>query len=340
MPISFRPSGSLRWLLEKLPKIKNWDLIGAIAAEERANTVAIELKTQNLLRRASMIRVKDEDSEFFQNCEIACNKNNTILHKKLNNLLFVNDLKLLDDVEILQPLFDSLKPNLSSNVILDISALPKRVFFFALKQLFNNNSIKNIVVTYTVPERYGKPLSKNALGWMPLPSFGTESSIHTDCMLVIGVGYDHLNLLDLIKDRSPNPVRLLLPFPSKPPGSISNWEFVRVLREQVEFKPQDIRRVHPISTSLAFDQIRGQCLGHERKEVLLAPYGPKPISLAMALFALERERASLPVTVAYTQPLAYSDKYSEGVEKSHDGTNLVHAYCIKLNGTILYNLSD
>ena len=172
---------------------------------------------------------------------------------------------------------------------------------------------------------------------MPLPSFGSEDSTSTNPMLVISVGYHHLKLLELIGDRRPKPVRLLMPFPSMPPGFSQNWDFVRYIHEQgVEFHPRDIRRVDPFGLSIAFDHLCAQCVGHEG-ELILAPFGPKPISLAMALYALAREDSGLPVTVGYTQPIAYSSEYSHGVKRDVDGKAIIHTYCVKLAGELLYS---
>ncbi len=68
--------------------------------------------------------------------------------------------------------------------------------------------------------------------------------------------------------------------------------------------------------------------------VVLAPYGPKPLSLAMCLFAL-----SVPVehrpAVVYTQPQVYAPKYSTGIG-TVNGRPDVRGYAVTWAGHRLY----
>jgi len=333
---SYRPSGPLRWVIERLPSRTKWDLVGALAAEERANSVAFELASVHRLGSARFLRIADEPSEFTAPTRQACDRNLKILTESLSEEPSVLDMELFSDIDELENLFDKLDELIGENVVLDITSLPKRFFFYLVRRLRSDVSVKNLLVTYTLPVGYGKKMHKNPGGWTPLPSYGSEDSTSDKPMLVIAVGYHHLKLFELIRDRTPKPVRLLMPFPSMPPGFAQNWEFVRYIQDQgVEFAPRDIRRVDPFSLSLAFDHLRAQCNGHET-ELILAPFGPKPISLAMALYALAREEVGLPVTVGYTQPMAYSHEYSHGVRRERDSKPLVHTYCVKLDGNLLY----
>ena len=335
---SYRPSGPLRWVIERLPSRHKWDFIGAIAAEDRANSVALELDSMRKLGKSQFLRIADEPSEFEARTRKACDDNLAVLTKLLSEEPCVCDTELFSDIDELEELFVEVQKLIGGDVVLDITSLPKRFFFHLVRRLRSSTSVRNLLVTYTLPQGYGKKIHKNPGGWMPLPGFGSEDSSSGMPMLVIAVGYHYLKLLELIRDQTPQPVRLLMPFPSMPPGFAQNWEFVRYIREQgVEFAPRDIRRVDPFSLSLAFDHILAQCAGHET-ELILAPFGPKPISLAMALYALAREEAGLPVTVGYTQPMAYSPDYSHGVRRGHDGKPVVHTYCVKLDGNLLFEL--
>jgi len=331
----YRPAGPLNWIIDHLPNHSDWDLIGAISAEPRANEVVRLLFNRGKLHNSCFIDIEDQSSEF----QIATQDARKLHRNELQNLFGQSPnaipMELFSEIDDLDDMFAKIDSNIGDRVMLDITSLPKRFFFYLVRKLRAAGTVKNLIVTYTVPRSYGKTLHKNPGGWMPLPGFGSEVSSSKQPMLVIAVGYHHLKLLDLIRERTPKPIRLLMPFPSMPPGFSQNWEFIRYIHEQVEFSSQDIRRVDPFSVSLAFEHLRAQCSAHVG-ELLLAPFGPKPISLAMALYALAREDFGLPVSVGYTQPRAYSDLYSQGVQRGHDGKPIIHAYCVKLNGDLFY----
>jgi len=82
-------------------------------------------------------------------------------------------------------------------------------------------------------------------------------------------------------------------------------------------------RVHALDTSDAFDRIC-DITDNGKYTSVLAPYGPKPISLAIALFAIETG-----APVYYTQPNYYSPDYSTGIKETY-------AYWIKKDGINLY----
>ena len=73
----------------------------------------------------------------------------------------------------------------------------------------------------------------------------------------------------------------------------------------------------------AYDYIMHET-SNGQKGVIFAPYGPKPISLAMCIYASKHNSA-----VYYTQPHHYNPNYSSGIKNTF-------GYCIILNSTILY----
>ena len=77
--------------------------------------------------------------------------------------------------------------------------------------------------------------------------------------------------------------------------------------------------------------------GH--RHAVLAPFGPKPLSLAMCMYGIDCRRRKWPVEIGYTQPTAYSDEYSTGVAL-RDGEPVIHAYCLKLDGRNLYEVPN
>lgn len=326
-------------MLDQLPSINSWEVIGCLGAEERSTVVSLELADVGKLGDCHLLRIHDVPTVFAPKVEREVRKRERELRVALGSRFQILDQQLLSDLPELEPMGDNLESKAAENVILDISCLPKRFFFYLLRRLVESPRVQTLVVTVTIPNKYGNELSKNAGRWEFLPSFGREKSGEARPMLIIGVGYQHLNLLDVAEEGDPGPVRLLFPFPSKPPGAIRNWEFVRNIERQKKFglKPGDVIRVHPQATSLAFDILAGQCAGHA-DEVWLAPFGPKSISLAMALFALAREASGRSVSIGYNQPPAYSASYSSGVECDQNRRPVVHSYCVKLNGQNWYIL--
>ena len=84
--------------------------------------------------------------------------------------------------------------------------------------------------------------------------------------------------------------------------------------------------------SLAFDRIISLAQGTSNVPAF-APFGPKPISAAMCLYAFQKGCA-----VYYPQPLIYHPNYSVGIGKQN-GKDAVNAYWIKHDGEFLYSLS-
>jgi len=162
----------------------------------------------------------------------------------------------------------------------------------------------------------------------------------SDAKLIISVGYQPLRLhefLDAARFQISN-IKLLLPFPSIPPGFISNWTFIlQIRRELPELGQEAIVRVHTHTLPLVFDQIVALTENGRSPIVVLAPFGPKSVSLAMCLYGASRRSNSLSVEIGYTQPRVYGDQYSVGVAKQ-DGVPLVHTYCLKLSGRNIYQI--
>jgi hypothetical protein len=64
----------------------------------------------------------------------------------------------------------------------------------------------------------------------------------------------------------------------------------------------------------------------------LAPFGPKPMSLAMCIYAALTE-----AQVFYTQPSSYRPDYSVGISQV-GGEPEIYAYWIRMSGTTTYTL--
>jgi hypothetical protein len=155
------------------------------------------------------------------------------------------------------------------------------------------------------------------------------SSEHRDVktdLAIIGVGFVPLGLPDLLIGQYQNAeVKLLFPHPPGPPNYQRNWEFVRkIVDSYPRLSLNDMQRVHALDMSDAFDKIC-QITNKGAYKSILAPYGPKPVSLAMALYAIEEGSP-----VYYTQPSYYAADYSSGIKETY-------AYWIVKTGTRLYS---
>jgi hypothetical protein len=341
----FRPWGPLRWVLQRLPA-QRWSLVGTLGAEDRALGVAAELLSLNRLCDCFMLRVVDADipeNRFYTKIERRINRAAASLVQSTRSgghaAPAITRLPLLCDEEKIIEFAQHVASNCSPDIVLDVSTMPKRFFFPLLTVLQEARRLQNIVVTYTVPEQYGEVLAEDPEPWRPLPMYGSVVTDPRTARIIVGVGYQPLQLhtiLDGVRFHSLN-VKLLLPFPSIPPGFMRNWAFVRhATRDLQELGGEAIVRVHTHNTSLAFDHLSALAAEPDLA-IVLAPFGPKPISLAMCLYGAARRSAGQPIQIGYTQPRIYSDSYSTGIA-SRDGIPVVHAYCVRLSGNTLYQL--
>ena len=126
---------------------------------------------------------------------------------------------------------------------------------------------------------------------------------------------------------------LLFPFPTPPDRIRKNWQFAKDLFPN---PPSELRFQHVDGLNVpdVFDVLSDIGSSGER-QVTLAPYGPKPISLAMALYASRYDTGTNATAVYYTQPTAYNPDYSSGLKRI-GGKLGIHCYAIKRLGQVLY----
>jgi hypothetical protein len=226
--------------------------------------------------------------------------------------------------------------NVAANVLVDISSMPKKVFFFLIKRLLASTT-QNIVVTYSEPEKYSEePLAENPQLWAALPGFAGPRRVPSERNLIVSLGYEPLGLPDLVLsgEFSSAQIALLFPFPSSPERVAKNWKFARDLFPNIESSSIQIKRVDGVNVPEVFDAI-GALTDFGERFAILAPFGPKPISLAMALYASKVYGGSEHCSVHYTQPTVYNPNYSSGV-KMQGGVPLINAYAVRINGQNLY----
>jgi len=322
---NFRPSGELSWILSKLP-ITTWDFLGSLSFEDRCLGALKILSHNKALNNVLCFKILDrpsKDSKVIQSKINDCIANFLSLNRSEKE---IKQFGLLDPAGKFIDAVDTFVKSSSGNIILDISTFPKRFFFPILKVLLQKE-LTNLLITYTNPERYCKEdLSSNPDTWSNLPLFGKSEFPEPQLQLaIVGVGFMPFGLPRLLEGKySKTPVKFLFPFPPGPPNFQRTWEFMRQIELSFNLKDTDrIIKLDSNNLSDAYDYINHEC-DYGDKEVIFAPYGPKPISLAMCLYASKHNSS-----VFYTQPHHYNPYYSTGIKSTF-------CYCITLNSELLF----
>lgn len=328
----FRPAGSLEWSLA-CSKARRWHFIGSINSEKRSSETAKALHRLGLMEDHRILRVRWPDSPYSEEGERMTSENIQAYRD------FCGEPKLLErDLLATVPDFitDARQGNTES-VILDITSMPKRFFFLYLKCLIQDPNVKNLLVTYTGGKYGHGALSGNHEDWDVLPTFrgstrATESSARS--RLAVNVGFMPDGLEEHLRgDDSEQDLFLILPFPAKVSSIRRVWKSAMEIHNQWHGESSSIhlRRVAPDDISGAFDLICGIANG---RPLSLAPFGPKPISAAMCIYA-----ALTDSPVYYAQPKWYSPQYTTSVDDNDEGRPKISAHWIKHSGNLLYSNS-
>jgi hypothetical protein len=322
---NFRPSGDLSWILKKLP-IDKWDVIGCLSFEDRCLGTLADLQAQSKVANALYYKIIDPPSKDSTEIERKLEVNMTKFLGLGRSNNEVKEYGLLEPVgKVIDDVINMVTRS-AGNIILDISTFPKR-FFFPILKILLQQELTNLLIAYTNPKSYCKEdLSGNPDTWSNLPLFGNVAHPEpTLDLAIVGVGFMPFGLPRLLEGKySAIPVKFLFPFPPGPPNYQRTWEFMRKIELSFNLKETDkIIKLDSNNLSDAYDYINYECANGE-KNVIFAPYGPKPISLAMCLYASKHNSP-----VFYTQPHHYNPHYSSGIKNTY-------CYCIKLNSKLLY----
>jgi len=320
--INYRPWGEFRWLMSRLTNEK-YSFYGCLSTEHRCLGTFRTLVNKDNLDVHKFIRIIDPiDSE-----EHLANRNR--VYNEYVNLVdesFILEQELLAPIGLIYSDILEFIDTTNGYLILDITSFPKRFFFPLIKIIIRSDKITNLIVTYSTPEKYSdSDLSESPMDWNHIPMFNTDDPDIKFKTALVGLGFMPLGLSSLLKDKfSDLELRLMFPFPPGAPFFQRTWKFIEDMQvtPKVDFK--NIMRVDALNVSETFDMIRS--LSFNDQSILMAPYGPKTMSLAMCLYACLTNSP-----VYYTQPISYDPKYSEGTLSSY-------GYCIKLNGINLFDL--
>ena len=327
-----RPWGLLDWAL-RLTKPRRWDFLGALGTEERSLAPWCWLRKLDGLSQTRLLEVLDLPSRHTPRAQqLTREREKAFLRDGGKPQDITRDLNLLAELHRIVTIAHEIEAATTGSVMLDITSLPKRYFFPILRYLERSERVRDLVLTYTSPDRYleGDALSEGATDWVTLPGFhapggGPETLVVSAGFMVESL-HSHLATIN-----KPEPVKMLIPFPAPLPVLRRTWESVFSLEAKRATDKFEHHRVDAADLPGAFDRI-ASFARDPSVQLAFAPFGPKPISAAMCLYASQRE-----CSVYYPQPRIYHPDYSQGVGKV-DGQDAVFAYWIKHDGRPLYRL--
>lgn len=328
-----RPWGRLDWVVDRLG-VPSWSLYGCVATEDRWATVLERLKARGLLASARMLEIRAPVGHPQQALIDDLREKQG---ERSAALLEPHAIERHDLLEAYSAIVESARDFSGSakHVILDITTLPKRFFFPVLKVLLLDRGIENLVVTYSIAERYAaEALHEDSLPPAFLPLFSAEGDDADKAfdLLLVGLGFDAPGLMQILEMGDVRRVEVMMPYPAAPPFARRNWDFLRHVWPSIDNRNCCLVETSSIDMPSAFAEICA-ATGNASKRVLLAPYGPKPLSLAMCLYGRGCGRHTS--ATMYTQPKYYHPAYTEGVASDADG-EIIYAYPVRLAGRDLY----
>lgn len=337
---TFRPWGLLPLITQRLA-LSDFALVGSLSTEERSVAAFRYLTEHGLVADRKFYLLTDAASRFEAEVQAKLDARRA----ELDSLgLAASDIFVAPLLGLFGEVSDSLDEYLSTarsrSVLIDISGMPKRLFFHAIKTLLEPQSrFENVVVTYTEPHSYHEgTLAENPAPWHALPGFLAPRLDPDEQALLVGLGFEPLGLPDLYSSGhfATSQTHLLLPVTAAQQHVSRNWDFVRLLEPEAGALRSKIHRIDARNVPDTFDSI---CAMTNRGEVyaVLAPFGPKPVSLSMCLYACATRALGSPASVFYTQPSVYHPNYSSGVGYV-GGEIATYGYCVRLNGQNLYSL--
>jgi hypothetical protein len=337
---TFRPWGHIDWLLGRLGN-REWSLVCCCGTEERSTTLASHLGRERL-RDATIVEIHDPEP-----------LDRIVMEQKLQeraqrfaasgfNRAEFRRADLLADIEEIRAPVTEFANRGATNLLIDITSLPKMWFFPMVQAALEDSRFENVVVTYTSASGYADQLSENAAPLKVLPGFFAEDGRSQHHSIVVGIGFEPLGIGSLLSGQVSEKIRLIFPFPPGPPGHRRNWMFVKQIEQLTQAQkidPPDRVHIHMYDCPQVFDALC-HMTGDGTRTAAIAPYGPKTVSLAMCLFSLAAAKSGRPrVPVYYAQPLRYAVDYTTGV-RMRGTTPDITGYCLRLGGRDLYTLGS
>lgn len=323
---------------------RRWTFIGCVSHEERCLATLAMLQQVDV--SPTLVRIFDEDPLSAADEKLSLDIHKTAAIDAGVPAKKIIDAPLLATIDTIEAIVTAAMDGYEAAIV-DISSFPKRWFFIIARMINQNALLKDVVFTYSPGNKYADVLSSNADIVRTIPTFSSLDKRTMCDVAFVGIGYHSYSVLDLFDIERPKSVTMLFPFPPGPPGISRNWKFVdrleRSIRsdnetnETMELAGISQLRLAALDLPQNFNALR-RVTDDGTRTSLVAPYGPKPVSLAMCLFALAVESAGKPeVPAYYSQPTRYALDYTTGVYTIGDQP-AVYGYPTRLNARDLYKL--
>lgn len=328
----WRPWGKLEQTLRFLPDC-NWYYFGCISTEERS--IGTSNYVRELLKpsKEKWIVINDVESRFSGKTREILGARRSEFAIMGGNSHHIEQYELFAPLSEISGISNEIVKSDVNSVFLDLTSLPKRFFFPMVRNLMASDSIQNLVCIYTTPGSYSdEDLAINYGDWDSLPGFGKNTN-DEKYNLLVSVGFMAESLANYLQGHHQEHewVKLLIPFPSPPEATRRTWEAIMKIEEAGENLDFEKIRVDTLDVSSAYDRLCSIAKDSARP-IAFAPFGPKPISLAMCLYAINHADP-----VYYPQPESYSPDYTSGI-RFDDPQRAINAYIVKLNGVNLYSV--
>lgn len=330
MSRAFRPWGQIERLLSRT-RVPNWHLIACLGPEDRSIAARALLARCTTISGETWLKIEDGPNRFSSETNARIDTNHRAL---LNEGVAQSNIRTFALLAPYGDYLDHLVQSVSTmgeNVALDISSMPKRFFFPILRILLRQAEIKNIVAVYHVPDHHTElPISEDVQPLSTLPLFPMPLDAGRPTSVVISMGLQTLGVSELIETTGGAPIHLIFPLASRSGVRAGLTAFHRSVELYIpaQYRVRS-KFLSPVDVSSAYSQML-QIVGSDRNISALAPLGPKPISLAMALLAIRRN-----FPVYYSQPTVYNPQYSVGLG-IRDGVSACFGYFVKMAGRTLY----
>jgi hypothetical protein len=334
---NLRPWGRPEWLF-RMPSIaKNeWFLIGCVSTQDRCKSILLHNEKSINISKCGFIEIIDAPSSFSNRTADRIRDNLASIQALLPAGSEIVEIGLLDPMLPLKKKLEVWIASSGGNVVFDVSTFPERFCFPILRWLFESPEVKNLAVTYMLPEAYtADDLGFDSQDWGQLPTFVNEMPFQSEMVehVIVGVGFLPYSLPDWLKKTYDKPdfkISLLMPFPASPSNVNRAWEFIRRIEGDLRLKDdRQIIRISAHDLSGAFQRI-SSLTGQGKSQAVFAPYGPKAHSIAMCLHALRHSSEAY-----FTQPTYYHPEYSTGIQM-HEGLPAGYAYAVRANGAEFY----
>ncbi len=310
---------------------REFALLGCLSFEYRSTEVPVVLSGTNSCLSVHLLQINDpKDGWPNYSGQIQRRIRDNVRRLQTTSTKYHRDeLDLLaNDGEILS-YYQQWEQNIATEtVVLDITAFPKRYFCLILKRLILSNKVRQVIVTYTMagPSGYATGhLSEDPMSCDNLPGFAAPAPPRGDT-LVVAVGFEELNIRGLVQTyrNRKRQTKVLMAFPSS--LDVMRRQF-RTFREMVAGEIDYVNKDNvEIIAAWDAEYVYRVLLQWSRNSngLTLAPFGPKPHTLGMTLFAVENDSG-----MYYSQPKSYNPNYSQG---SGD----TYGYVVKWEGIPCY----